>query len=35
MAGPQTNDVDVDERGVIYVVDRGPRFDILEFNGKS
>jgi hypothetical protein len=34
MAGPQTNDVDVDERGVIYVVDRGPRFDILEFNGK-
>ncbi|MGZ5164874.1 MAG: hypothetical protein ACXWIT_30955 [Burkholderiales bacterium] len=34
MAGPQTNDVDVDDRGVIYVVDRGPRFDILEFNGK-
>ena len=31
-AGPQTNDVDVDDRGVIYVVDRGPRFDILEFN---
>ncbi|MEK6593366.1 MAG: RNA polymerase subunit sigma-70 [Pseudomonadota bacterium] len=30
-AGPQTNDVDVDDRGVIYVVDRGPRFDILEF----
>jgi hypothetical protein len=31
-AGPQTNDVDVDDRGVIYVVDRGPRFDILEFD---
>ena len=28
-----TNDVDVDDRGVIYVVDRGPQFDILEFNG--
>ncbi len=32
-AGPMTNDVDVDDRGVIYVVDRGPQFDILEFNG--
>jgi hypothetical protein len=31
-AGPQTNDVDVDDRGVIYLVDRGPRFDILEFD---
>ena len=30
-AGPMTNDVDVDDRGVIYVVDRGPQFDILEF----
>jgi hypothetical protein len=30
-AGPQTNDVDVDGRGVIYLVDRGPRFDIVEF----
>lgn len=30
-AGPLTNDVDVDERGLIYLVDRGPRFDILEF----
>jgi hypothetical protein len=29
--GPQTNDVDVDQRGVIYLVDRGPGFDILEF----
>lgn len=34
MPGPQTNDVDVDQRGVIYVVDRGPRFDILEYNGR-
>ncbi len=30
-AGPLTNDVDLDERGLIYVVDRGPAFDILEF----
>ncbi len=30
--GPQTNDVDLDRRGLIYVVDRGPSFDILEFN---
>jgi hypothetical protein len=30
-AGPMTNDVDVDDRGVIYLVDRGPQFDILEF----
>ena len=31
-AGPQTNDVDLDDRGLIYIVDRGPSFDILEFN---
>jgi hypothetical protein len=30
-AGPLTNDVDMDSRGLLYVVDRGPRFDILEF----
>ena len=30
-AGPQTNDVDVDQRGIIYLVDRGPGFNILEF----
>jgi hypothetical protein len=30
-AGPLTNDVDMDDRGVLYVVDRGPRFDVLEF----
>ncbi len=33
-AGPLTNDVDVDQRGVIYLVDRGPGFNILEFNRK-
>ena len=27
---PQTNDVDVDERGLIYIVDRQVGFDILE-----
>jgi hypothetical protein len=29
-AGPQTNDVDMDERGILYIVDRGPRFDVVE-----
>jgi len=29
--GPQTNDVDVDRRGIIYLVDRGPGLNILEF----
>jgi hypothetical protein len=29
---PQTNDVDVDERGFVYTVDRYSGFDILEFN---
>jgi len=29
---PQTNDVDVDERGLIYVADRYSGFDIVEFN---
>ena len=28
---PQTNDVDVDDRGLIYIVDRYSGFDILEF----
>jgi hypothetical protein len=32
---PQTNDVDVDERGLVYVVDRYTGFDVLEFSGKS
>ncbi len=30
-AGPQTNDVDLDSRGIIYLVDRGPGLNILEF----
>ncbi len=29
--GPQTNDVDLDARGLIYLVDRGPGLNILEF----
>jgi hypothetical protein len=28
---PQTNDVDVDDRGLVYIVDRYTGFDILEF----
>jgi hypothetical protein len=31
-AAPQSNDVDVDERGLIYLGDRYAGFDILEFN---
>lgn len=30
-AAPQTNDVDVDDRGLIYIVDRYVGFDVLEF----
>jgi hypothetical protein len=30
---PQSNDVDVDARGLIYVTDRLAGFDILEFQG--
>jgi hypothetical protein len=33
--GPLTNDVDLDHRGLIYVVDRGPGLDILEFDRRS
>ena len=29
---PQTNDVDVDPNGLVYIVDRYAGFDILEFN---
>jgi hypothetical protein len=29
---PQTNDVDVDDRGLIYIVDRYSGFDVLELN---
>jgi len=31
-AAPQTNDVEVDARGLVYIVDRYAGFDILEFN---
>ena len=30
-AAPQTNDVDVDSRDLIYIVDRYAGFDVLEF----
>jgi hypothetical protein len=30
---PQSNDVEVDTRGLIYVIDRVQGFDILEFEG--
>ena len=30
-AAPQSNDVMLDERGLIYMVDRNCGFDILEF----
>jgi hypothetical protein len=29
---PQSNDVDVDDRGLIYVIDRLNGFDVIEFN---
>jgi len=29
---PQTNDVDVDSRGLVYIVDRYAGFDVLEFS---
>ncbi len=31
---PQSNDVDVDERGLIYLIDRNRGFDILEMTGR-
>ena len=30
---PQTNDSDIDDRGLIYIVDRYVGFDILEYTG--
>ena len=30
---PQSNDVDVDGNGLIYLIDRNRGFDILEFTG--
>ena len=32
-AAPQTNDVEVDDRGLVYMVDRFTGFDIVEFSG--
>ena len=32
-AAPQTNDVFVDDRGLITIVDRHVGFDVLEFTG--
>ena len=32
MVAPQTNDVDVDSRGLVHIVDRYAGYDILEFN---
>ena len=32
-ASPQSNDVDVDDRGLIYLLDRNRGFDILEMTG--
>ena len=32
---PQSNDVALDDRGLIYVVDRHVGFDILEFAGTA
>ena len=31
---PQSNDVDVDDRGLIYLIDRNRGFDILEMTGQ-
>ena len=30
---PQTNDVEIDARGLIYLVDRFTGFDIVEYTG--
>ena len=32
-SAPQSNDVVLDERGLIYIVDRLNGFDVLEFSG--
>ncbi|HSA82375.1 MAG TPA: hypothetical protein VLE23_16275, partial [Geminicoccaceae bacterium] len=32
-AAPQTNDVDVDERGLVHIIDRNVGYDILEPTG--
>jgi hypothetical protein len=30
---PQTNDVSMDDRGLLYVTDKAHGFDVIEFNG--
>ena len=32
-SAPQSNDVEVDDRGLIYLLDRDKGLDILELNG--
>jgi hypothetical protein len=32
-AAPQSNDVDVDPEGLVYMIDRVEGFDILEYQG--
>ena len=32
-AAPQTNDVALDDKGLVYIVDRYVGFDVLEFRG--
>ena len=34
-SAPQSNDVALDDRGLIYVVDRHAGFDILEYSGTA
>jgi hypothetical protein len=31
-SAPQTNDVDVDAKGLVYIVDRVNGFDVLQFD---
>ena len=33
LKAPQSNDVEVDERGLVYLLDRDHGLDILEFAG--
>ncbi len=32
-SSPQTNDVDLDDSGLIYLIDRDAGFDVLEYAG--
>ncbi|MFQ5681640.1 MAG: LVIVD repeat-containing protein [Candidatus Binatia bacterium] len=33
LEAPQTNDVDMDDRGLLYIVDKARGFDVIEFTG--